>query len=338
MHGADLVELEPFSVQADSCLFKEDRSGGFLFDLRPDDRDNDQGKEAADEAAKDIHQALQGQLERGSVVRGGGQDIVAADLLNKALAAHAGNRQADMNRQRHFTALLDELSNTDFFVLSFRLFLLFCFLFLCAVSIVDEVFHRFIAAGLQIAQVLRIDEDFIHTLPADIIGSIAEVGDHLHAVDGFPLRVAVAQDNAGILKPIQVVRFLQDFFDGILVRHEDHGGLILVPVQAADQQLPEDADGVADDQMEAGCQIKRDTGIGVAGLGGEEVQGHDQQDQHNMLDGFDQFLQVAALDHIVHGVEQDGYQDIHNHQDYGQRFIVRPKVGPLPPPVAHHVA
>ena len=142
IHGTDFVELEALSVLTDAGLLKEDGARGFLFDLRADDGNQDQGEDTADETANDIKQSFDDHLQWAGIVSSHGQDIISANLFHEALATGAGNRKADMNRDRHFAALFNQLGYAGLFVV------FFCFL--GTVGIFDIFSNGFIGSGLQI--------------------------------------------------------------------------------------------------------------------------------------------------------------------------------------------
>ena len=58
VHGPQLIDLELFPVLAHPRLFKEDRAGALLFDLRADDGHDDQGQQASCQSAQDVQRPL----------------------------------------------------------------------------------------------------------------------------------------------------------------------------------------------------------------------------------------------------------------------------------------
>ncbi len=336
VHGAEFVDRETLAVLADAGLPEEDRAGALLFDHQADDGDQEKGDKAADQAAEEVNEALEDQLDRAGAVGRHGQDVVAGDFLHKALAADAGDREADMDRNGHLAALFNQAGHPGL-PGAFLRFPGFPAGGAGAVGVFDEILHGLVVCHFQVRQVLRVDEDLVHPFPADVVRRGVDAGDDLFAADRLARGVPVAEHDARVFKAVQVAGPLQDPGNRLLLRHQDHGALGLVPVDPANERLPEHADQVAEDQVETGGQVQGDTGIRVAGLGGEQVQGHDQQDQHHVLDRRGQFLQVAALHDVVQGVEQHGDQDVHDHQDDCEGPVVRLQVGPFPPVVADHI-
>ena len=333
VHGADLVALEALAVEPDSCLLEEDGTGTLLFDFRPDDRDDQQSQDAAGQTAQDVKDPLDDQLPGAGVIGGHGQDVVSADLLNEALAAGAGDGEADMDRDSHFPALFHQPAHAG---LASGLF--HFVRDLAAVCIVNEILHGFIGGHLQVGEVFRVNEDFVHPFPADIVRGVLQTGYDFYPVEYFPGGVPVAEDNAGIFKSIHAAGPVQDPVNGAFVRHQDHDAFSFSFTNFADQRFPEETDQVTQNQMEAGGQVDGDTGIGIAGLGGEEVQGHEEENQGHVLDGGCQFLELAPLHDVVHGAEDNGYQHIHYRQDDGQGTVGFLEIGPVAPSVTDHIA
>ena len=155
VHGADLVEGKLLSILSDPRLFEEDRSRALFLDLgsdTDDDGNQNQGKEAAHQAAKDVDDALDQLLAGTDVVGRHGQNVVPGHLFHEALAPDAGDRQADVHRDCHLPALLDEPGNAGGFGFGICRLGVHCFGFLSsgAVGIVDEVFNGSIRGGLEV--------------------------------------------------------------------------------------------------------------------------------------------------------------------------------------------
>lgn len=333
VHGTNLVALKALAVEPDSCLLEEDGAGAFLFDFRPDDGDDQQSQNAAGQTAQDVKDPLNDQLPGAGIVGGHGKDVVAAHLLDKALAAGAGNGEADMNRDGHFPALLHQPAHTG---LASGLF--HFVRDLAAVCIVNEIFHGFIGGHLQVGEVFRVNEDFVHPFPADIVRGVLQTGYNFYPVEYFPCGVPVAEDDAGIFKSIHAAGPIQDPVNGAFVRHQDHDAFSFSFTNFADQRFPEETDQVTQNQMEAGGQVDGDTGIGIASLGGEEVQGHEEENQSHVLDGGGQFLELAPLHDVVHGAEDNGYQHIHYRQDDSQGTVGFLEIGPVAPSMTDHIS
>lgn len=242
VHGPDLVEGEPLSVQPDPGLFEQDRSRAFLFDPRPDHRNEDEGREASDQAAEDIKKSLDKQLEGADVGGRHGQHIVSAHLLQEAFPARAGNREADMDGDGHLPALLDQPGHAGLIRGVFE-----AALFLCTVAVVDKLLDRAVGSHFQVGQVLRINEHLVDPFPADIVRGVLNAGDDRNSPDGFPASVPVAQDNARVLEAVQVAGLLQNSVNGVFLRHQDHGVLDFPLVDSPDHRLPQQTDTISQD-------------------------------------------------------------------------------------------
>ena len=223
-----------------------------------------------------------------------------------------------MDRDCHFPALADQFRNAALFFLAFIAFPAA----LCSISIVNKVLHSLILSCFQVAQVFRIDEDFIHPFPADIIRSIFQVCDYFHAFNGFTGRVTVAQYQPGIFEIVHCTGFMQYSGSILLFRHQNHCGFIPVSVHALDQRFPEKTESISQNQMEPSRQIDRNTGISITLLHGEKIQGHKQEHQHNMADRCRQFLDKAPLYYVVHGIEDDRNQNIYYCQHNSQGSVI----------------
>ena len=64
VHGADLVAGEVLAIPPDAFLFEKDRARRLMFDDRAENGHQDECGDAAEEAANDIHNTLDRQLQR----------------------------------------------------------------------------------------------------------------------------------------------------------------------------------------------------------------------------------------------------------------------------------
>ena len=150
--------------------------------------------------------------------------------------------------------------------------------------------------------------------------------------------VPVAEHDAGVHEIVDSGGVVQDPGNSALLRHEDHGLLRLVPVDVPDHPLPEAPGEVAEHQVEAGGQVNRDTGVDIADLRGEEVQGHQDQHQGHMAQRGGDLPELVAPHDVVHAVKNDDDQQVHHRQDDRQGKIIPPLVGPDAPAVTDHIA
>ena len=108
IHGAELIHFEVLAVLADALLLEEDGAGGLLFDDWPDDCDDEEGENAAHQAAQNVHHPLGEELQGRGIVGGGGDDVEAVDFFNKAFAFHIPQGNTDVGGDGHLPALLEK--------------------------------------------------------------------------------------------------------------------------------------------------------------------------------------------------------------------------------------
>ena len=88
--------------------------------------------------------------------------------------------------------------------------------------------------------------------------------------------------------------------------------------------------------MESGSQVDRDAAIGIPRLDREHIKRHDHKDQETLLERLDKLAPGSAPKDVVHRVEEDRHQNIHNDQHDRQRPVGSGLVG-IPPSVTDDV-
>ena len=194
IHAAELIHLKTFSVLSDALLGEEDRARGGDVDGRCDEYEQDDRDEAAEQAARDIHEALHHECACRGVVDTGRQHGVIADLFDELpLPRHTLHlREVEVHRNAGLGKLLDQLL---------------------------RIRHE---PGGH-------DEDLIDPLPADIFGSRFHIGDDRHIVHILSDPVLIDDRQAGDLIA-GVVVFPHALDDGVghVSAHDEKQGAFLV--------------------------------------------------------------------------------------------------------------
>lgn len=263
-------------------------------DHRSDDDDQEEGNETADEAADDVHDALDEVLQRGGVVDRGGQDGGPADLLRKALDAAAAHvRDVVMGWDTHHVAGVHQLQDP-----------------------------LVVQGGMEV--------DGVNPLAHDVVRGAVQVRDDGVAVDFFFVR-GFAQDNARdpVIREVVTSEAVQDLLCRVRVHHHQHAGLLLFPaVVVLQEKFPEEAGQVAEDDVQDEGGEEDDAGIGGAGLDGKDKDHRDGEDIETVLYRLDKLDIVPAAGHVVQGVVQDKDQGVHEDQKEAEAAIDGSAVGP----------
>lgn len=232
IHAAELIHFEALSVLSDALLAEEDRARGGDVDGRGDEDEKDRRGEAAEQAARDIHEALHHECPCRGVVDAGRQHGVIADLFDELpLARYTLHlRKVEVHRDAGLGELLDQLLRI-----------------------------RHDAGGH--------DQDLVDPLPADILGGRFHIGDDRYIVHILSDPVLIDDRQAGDLIA-GVVVFPHALDDGVghVGAHDKKQGAFLIlpldhlPVKHIFPRFPhhigeQDVDADVQDQRESRVEV-----------------------------------------------------------------------------------
>ena len=120
---------------------------------------------------------------------------------------------------------------------------------------------------------VRVDEDLVHPLTADIVRGAFKAGHHRDTGDGLARRVPVGDHKAGKARLIGRPAAGQDGVHFPLRTDQQHAALVALDVAGEEEVLPQKAGTVSKDQMENGRHGDDDPAVGAGPL-------HDEEDQH----------------------------------------------------------
>lgn len=307
IHGAELIHFEVFAVLPDALLLEEHGTRRLYFDDGPDKEHDEQGNDAAHNAAQDVHAALKKELEGGGIVGGSGDDVEAIHLLHKALAADPTQRNADMGRHSHLAALLDEASQRADGIYGFgrrRIGRI-------RDKVSKGVVYNFVGTGGEskvvgeVREGIRIDEDLIHPLTADVVSGVIQVGNNGERADGFTLSIAVEKNETDNIIALGLGGAIQHGLDICLVADEDHGFEVVLFEGFVQVTLPEDAGTIGDGNIHQHGEEHREAAVNAARLEGEEDEGDGGKGQQSLLHDLGELDIITTLADVVHGVEHD---------------------------------
>ena len=276
VHGADLIHLEPLAVLADALLGKEDGTRRLVPDDRADDSDDHEGGQTADQAGKDIEEALDDELERGGIVDGGREDRGPADLFGKAFcaaAAHVGD--VVMGGNAHPGAGVHQLH--DLFIGHRGI----------NIDGIDPFADNIVSGGVHVRD---------NGIPGDFFG-----------IGGF------RQDDSDdlVVRDGVTAEAGENVICGLGRANHQHAVLFCAgPAAFFQNGLPAKAGKKGKQEVEKEGQGDQDTGIGVTGLRGEHIDRRQGEDISAMPEGgTDLGIKVPVHD-VVHGVVQDQHEGI----------------------------
>ena len=274
-----------------SHLLKKDRTGTLNLDDRPDDQNNQNGSQAAKQTPDDIHDALDEQLQRGSIIRRQGNDVEAVDLFQDAVLAALAERNADMHRDGHLAALLHQ--EGDWILILIRLVFL----------------------NLQLGHRIGVEEDLVHPLATNIIGSIRHVRHDGQVLDHLALGVPVGQDKANIGGFIQAATSLENARDVFFTTDQDHFSFFEAAGVADQIPLPQEAGQVGNKQIQNRRQKNRDTAVGLRVLRSKKDHSQGAENGNGLFEGLAEFHALFAMEHVVHGVEEDADERVESQKN-----------------------
>lgn len=295
VHGTDLIDLKALAVFADALLTEEDGARRGVPDHGADDEDEKDGNKAADEAADDVHDALDEVLQRSCVVDGGGEDGGPADLLGKTLdtaTAHVGDMI--VGGDTHHVAGVHQLQD------------------------------RLVGDG-------GVEIDRVNPLAHDVVRSMVQIRNNGISVY-FCLFCGFGQDNTRDLVVRQVImaETLEDVFGSLGRGNHQHGVFLFFPTAVLFQKkLPEQASDITENDVQDEGQEEDDARISIAGMCREDIDDGDGENIGTILYRLGKLDIVAAVDHIVQGVVQDQDQRVDEDQEDAQAAVQRAGIGPV---------
>ena len=135
-------------------------------------------------------------------------------------------------------------------------------------------------------------------------------------MDGFPFRIPIGEDEAHDSGILRAGGPTEDGGDVRFGRHENHGAFGNVAAAGGEKKLlPENAEQVADGDIDQSGEGEDQPAVGAAGVNGEEDEDQAGKNQHRLLDRLVKLNEVAPLDDIVHGVESDGHGEAEDEEE-----------------------
>ena len=282
IHAAELIHLKTFSVLSDALLGEEDRARGGDVDGRCDEDEKDCRDEAAEQAARDIHEALHHECARRCIVDAGREHGVIADLFDELpLTRHTLHlRKVEVHRNAGLGELLDQLL---------------------------RIRHE---PGGH-------DEDLIDPLPADIFGSRFHICDDRYIVHILSDHVLIDDRQSSDLIA-GIVVFPHAFDDSVShigTHDEKQGAFLVLPLDhlSVKHIFPRFPYHIGEQDVDADVQDQRKSRVEMPLLQQEEIQEDEGRQRHAMLHGDEEVFIEATLQYVLqcsHRKQYDQVEDL----------------------------
>ena len=279
IHAAELIHFEALSILSDALLGEEDRARGGDVDGWGDEDEKNRRGEAAEQAARDIHESLHHECPCRGVVDASCQHGVIADLFDELpLARYTLHlREVEVHRDAGLGELLDQLL---------------------------RIRHE--ARGH--------DEYLIDPLPADILGGRFHIGDDRYIVHILSDPVLIDDRQAGDLIAGVVVfpHALDDGVGHVSAHDEKQGAFLILPLDhlPVEHIFPRFPYHIGEQDVDADVQNQRESRVEMPLLQQEEIQEDEGRQRHAMLYGDEEVFIEAALQYVFQGTHRKQYDQV----------------------------